>query len=56
VLAKGWTVRGSKPGGGRDFPYLSRPALEPTKPPVNGYRVFRGDKSGRGLTLTPHPF
>ena len=32
-LAKGWTVRGSNPGG-RDFPHLSRPALRPTHPPV----------------------
>ena len=29
-----WTVRGSNPGGGRDFPHLSRPALRPTQPPV----------------------
>jgi hypothetical protein len=33
-LATGWTVRGSNPGGGRDFPHLSRPALGPTQPPV----------------------
>ena len=33
-LATGWTVRGSNPGGGRDLPHLSRPALEPTQPPV----------------------
>ena len=25
---------GSNPGGGRDFPHLSRPALKPTQPPV----------------------
>jgi len=31
-LARGWTVRGSNPGGGRDFPHPSRPALEPTQP------------------------
>ena len=24
----------SNPGGGRDFPHLSRPALKPTQPPV----------------------
>jgi len=29
-----WMVRGSNPGWGRDFPYLSRPALGPTQPPV----------------------
>jgi len=33
-LAKGWTVRGANPGGRRDFPHLSRPALGPTQPPV----------------------
>jgi hypothetical protein len=26
-----------------------------TQPPYNGYQVFPGGKSGRGLTLTPHP-
>jgi hypothetical protein len=25
---------GSNPGGGRDFPYMPRPALGPTQPPV----------------------
>jgi hypothetical protein len=29
-----WTVGGSNPGGGRNFPHLSRPALRPNKPPV----------------------
>ena len=38
------------------FPHLSRPALGPTQPPVNGYRVFLGVKSGQDVTLTPHPF
>ena len=33
-LATGWTVRGSNPGGRRDFPHLSRPALGPTQLPV----------------------
>jgi hypothetical protein len=33
-LATGWTVRGSNPGGERDSPHLSRPALEPTQPPI----------------------
>ena len=33
-LAMGWTVRRSNPGGGRDFPHLSRPDLGPTQPPV----------------------
>jgi len=41
---------------GRDFPYLSRPALGPTQPPVQWVPgLSRGVKSGRGVTLTPHP-
>jgi len=40
----------------RDFPHLSIPALEPTQPPVQWVRrYFPGLKSGRGVTLTPHP-
>jgi hypothetical protein len=35
---------------GRDFSHLSRPALGPTQPPVQWV------ESGRGVTLTPHPF
>jgi hypothetical protein len=36
------------PVGGEIFPYPSRPALEPTQPPLNnGYRVFpRGKAAG----------
>ena len=34
LLATGWTVRGSNPGGRRDFPHLSGPALGPTQRPV----------------------
>jgi hypothetical protein len=33
-LPTGWSVRGSNPGGGRDFPRSSRPALWPTQPPI----------------------
>ena len=41
---------------GRDFPPLSRPALGPTQPPVQWIpRSFPEVKSGRGVTLTPHP-
>ena len=40
----------------RDFPHLSRPALGPTQPPVQWVPgLSRGVKSGRGVTLTPHP-
>jgi len=43
-------VRGSNPGGGRDFPHLSRPGRRPTQPPIQwGARPFPGVKlSGRG--------
>jgi hypothetical protein len=41
---------------GRDFPHLSRPALGPTQPPVQWVPgLSTGVKSGRGVTLTPHP-
>ena len=41
---------------GRDFPHLSRPALGPTQPPAQWVPgLSRGIKSGRGVTLTPHP-
>jgi len=40
---------------GPDFPQLSRPALGPTQPPVNGYRVFPEGRGCRGVGLTPQP-
>ena len=42
-FATGWTVRGSNPGGRRDFPRLSRPTLCPSSLLQIGYRVFLGD-------------
>ena len=52
----GWTVRGIESRWGRDFPHLSKPALVPTQPPVTiGTESFPGVKSGRGVTLIPHP-
>ena len=47
---------GTESRRGRDFPYLSRPALGTTQPPVQWVPCLsRGVKSGRGVTLTPHP-
>jgi len=55
-VATGWTVRGSNPGGGRNFPHLSTPALRPTQPPVQWVPgLSRGVRCGRGVRLTPHP-
>ena len=54
-LATCSTVRGSNPGGWREFPHPSRPAPGPTQPPVQGYRVFPRGLSGRGVALTTHP-
>ena len=38
----------------RDIPCPDRP-WGPTSLPYNGYRLFPGVKSGRGVTLTSHP-
>jgi hypothetical protein len=39
----------------RDFRHLSRPVLEPTQPPVNGYRVFPGGRKRPGRDADPSP-
>jgi hypothetical protein len=40
---------------GRDFPYLSSPALAPTQPLYNGYRVFSEGKKRPGRDADPSP-
>ena len=55
-LAAGWTVRGSNPGGGRDFPHPSRPTLGPPSLLYNGYRVFPGGKAAGAWSWPPTPF
>ena len=54
-LTKGWTARGSNPGGGRDFPHLSRPALGPTQPPVQWTPRFSRGKERPGRDADPSP-
>jgi len=48
---------GSNPGGGRDCPYPSRPALGPPSLLYNGYRAFPGGKvrPGRAADHSPPP-
>jgi len=49
-------VRRSNPGGGRDFPHLSRPALGPHPASYKmGTGFFPGVKSGLGVSLTTPP-
>jgi hypothetical protein len=40
---------------GEIFVHLSRPALEPTQLPVQGYRVFPGGKERLGRDANPSP-
>ena len=59
VIATGYGLDGPgiKSKWGRDFPHLSRPALGPTKPPVQWVLdLSPGVNSGRSVLLTPHPF
>ena len=54
-LATCWTVRGSNSGGGEIFRTCpERPWGLPSLL-YNEYRVLSGVKSGRGVTLSPHP-
>jgi hypothetical protein len=54
-LATGWTVRGSKPSGGKiSASVKTGPGAHPASCPM-GTCSCPGVESGRGVTLTPHP-
>jgi hypothetical protein len=55
-LATVWQVRGSNPGGGEIFRTCPERPWGPLSLQYNRYLVFSGIESGRGVTLTPHPF
>jgi hypothetical protein len=46
---------GIKSRWGQDFPHLSKPALGPTQPMYNRYRVFSGGKERPGRDADPTP-
>jgi len=55
-LATGSTVRGSNPGGGRDFPQPFRPALRTIQPSIQWVRGLyrRVKRPGRGVDHPHH--
>jgi hypothetical protein len=56
IATTGWTVRGSNPGGGARFSAsVQTGPSDHTASCTMGIGYFPGVKSGRGVTLTPHP-
>jgi hypothetical protein len=56
IVATGWMVGGSNPGGGEIFRTCPDRPWGPSSLLYNGYRVFPGVESGRSVTPTTHPF
>ena len=55
-IATGYGLEGPEnAGGGEIFRTCPDRPWGPPSLVYNGYRVFPGVKSGRGVTLTPHP-
>jgi hypothetical protein len=54
-IATGWTARGSNPGGVEIFRTCPDRSWGPPSFCTMGTGSFPGVKSGRGVTLTPHP-
>ena len=54
MVATGWTVRGSNPGGARFSAVHTDPGAHPASCAM-GTGSCPGVESGRGVTLTPHP-
>jgi hypothetical protein len=54
-MARGWTVRGSNPGGGEIFCTCPDRPWGPPSLLYNVYRVFPGDKERPGGDADPSP-
>jgi len=55
ILATGWTVRGSNPGGGEIFRTCPNRPWGPPSFLYNAYRVFPGGKEQPGRDADPSP-